>query len=322
MKKSAVLIILFFLMLSNVYAEGIEFSGGIEFEITETIFTSHNVETRGKIYNRTDAPVSFTIKGDLMKWRGVTVASEVIQVTAQPGVSSFTIRNAASYNFDLDSYSLNISASGSGGKAVMLLKNKAISGLPKMDFKQMNFNNRKHPRLMIDGEEGWDILRGKIPGSEEGSFFTNYSSKENEAFAIADISEGYPDAKKMLRGIKLTNNRNAVLCHDEYELYDAHNITWGILTDSESIIRLLYENRNNGEQMINYGPIISKLRLFTLSYNYIDSIYVYSEKSDVVITDFSVQKINYFEDNSLFSVYSENKHKNMMLFSRKRGRLF
>lgn len=59
------------------------------------------------------------------------------------------------------------------------------------------------------------------------------SMNVTEPYAILDITEAYKrDAQKVWRGLKMVDNRKAVLIHDEYILPEKGTITWAIVTDA------------------------------------------------------------------------------------------
>ena len=76
------------------------------------------------------------------------------------------------------------------------------------------------------------MLNNKDQNPEGTATLTRFES--NHPFAQIDLTNGYSkQAKSIIRGVALINNRKAALVHDEFDLTESTDISWGITTDAD-----------------------------------------------------------------------------------------
>jgi len=77
-------------------------------------------------------------------------------------------------------------------------------------------------------------IDGKNQEALATSSMTKFASEVETAFAIVDLSEAYAEsAEKVTRGVRMIDNRRAVLVQDEVDLSESGTIVWGITTDAD-----------------------------------------------------------------------------------------
>jgi hypothetical protein len=77
-------------------------------------------------------------------------------------------------------------------------------------------------------------LNGQEQDPSGTATLTQFDTTGAFPYAQIDLTQGYPgQAKSILRGIALINNRRAALVQDEFELDVQTNIAWGITTDAD-----------------------------------------------------------------------------------------
>lgn len=94
--------------------------------------------------------------------------------------------------------------------------------------------------------------------------------------------------------------------------------------DQNSLVKAFFSHRQPQLIYDKYEARLQELlRSYTYSYNSIDSIYLYSELSDSVITDNSVKPLEPFQDNEWFGKLSgETAQENMLVFPRAKNGVF
>jgi hypothetical protein len=66
------------------------------------------------------------------------------------------------------------------------------------------------------------------------SKFMKFESKKSSAFALIDLTSAYENfAKKVTRGLAMTDGREAVLVQDEFEIKEPCELVWAMTTDAE-----------------------------------------------------------------------------------------
>jgi len=86
-------------------------------------------------------------------------------------------------------------------------------------------NSKSHSVPLLDGEDQDPMATSK---------FIKFESKKSSAFAMIDLTSAYEKfAKKVTRGLALTEGRKAVLVQDEFEIEKTCELIWAITTDAE-----------------------------------------------------------------------------------------
>ncbi|NJK95859.1 MAG: hypothetical protein HC905_13960 [Bacteroidales bacterium] len=81
------------------------------------------------------------------------------------------------------------------------------------------------------------VLNGKNQDISATSQIVKHAVGVAEPFTIIDFTEAYKEfATSALRGLKVVNERKAVLIQDEFEIAKASSISWGITTDATILI--------------------------------------------------------------------------------------
>ena len=78
------------------------------------------------------------------------------------------------------------------------------------------------------------VINGRNQDVYAETKIIKFKSTPKKGFAILDLTSAYKGyAKKMLRGVAIIDNRQAVLIQDEFQLEKPCDITWGITTDAK-----------------------------------------------------------------------------------------
>jgi len=78
------------------------------------------------------------------------------------------------------------------------------------------------------------VINGRNQDVYAETKIIKFKSTPKKGFAILDLTSAYKGyAKKMLRGVAIIDNRQAVLIQDEFQLEKSCDITWGITTDAK-----------------------------------------------------------------------------------------
>ena len=94
--------------------------------------------------------------------------------------------------------------------------------------------------------------------------------------------------------------------------------------DQNSLVKAFFSHHQPQLIYDNYEARLQELlRSYTYSYYSIDSIYLYSELSDTVITDNSVKPLETFQDNEWYGkLFGESAEENMLVFPRAKNGVF
>ena len=94
--------------------------------------------------------------------------------------------------------------------------------------------------------------------------------------------------------------------------------------DQNSLVKAFFSHSQPQLIYDNYEARLQELlRSYTYSYYSIDSIYLYSELSDTVITDNSVKPLETFQDNAWYEkLFGESAEENMLVFPREKNGVF
>jgi hypothetical protein len=66
------------------------------------------------------------------------------------------------------------------------------------------------------------------------SKFIKFESKKSSAFVLVDLTSAYENfAKKVTRGLAMTDGREAVLVQDEFEIEKPCELVWAMTTDAK-----------------------------------------------------------------------------------------
>jgi hypothetical protein len=81
------------------------------------------------------------------------------------------------------------------------------------------------------------LLAGKGQDPLATSKFIKFQSKKSSAFVLIDLTSAYGEfAKKVMRGVAITADRDAVLVQDEFEIKESCEVVWAMTTDAEITI--------------------------------------------------------------------------------------
>jgi len=86
-------------------------------------------------------------------------------------------------------------------------------------------NSKSHSVPLLGGENQDPMATSK---------FIKFESKKSSAFALIDLTSAYENfAKKVTRGLAMTDGRQAVLVQDEFEIEKPCELIWAMTTDAE-----------------------------------------------------------------------------------------
>ena len=85
--------------------------------------------------------------------------------------------------------------------------------------------------------------------------FLKFNSEKSSAFVTIDLTTAYKDfAQKVTRGLKIIQNRKAVLVQDEFEIKRPCRISWGLTTEAAIVA-----DKNTAELTIEGKKLIAKI---------------------------------------------------------------
>jgi len=86
-------------------------------------------------------------------------------------------------------------------------------------------NSKSHSVPLLGGENQDPMATSK---------FIKFESNKSSAFALIDLTSAYENfAKKVTRGLAMTDSREAVLVQDEFEIEKQCELVWAMTTDAE-----------------------------------------------------------------------------------------
>ena len=86
-------------------------------------------------------------------------------------------------------------------------------------------NSKSHSVPLLGGEDQDPMATSK---------FIKFESKKSSAFVLVDLTSAYENfAKKVTRGLAMTDGREAVLVQDEFEIEKPCELVWAMTTDAE-----------------------------------------------------------------------------------------
>jgi hypothetical protein len=94
-----------------------------------------------------------------------------------------------------------------------------------MRWSYYRLNSKSHSVPLLGGEDQDPMARSKL---------IKFESKKNSAFAQIDLTSAYEKyARKVTRGLAMTEGRKAVLIQDEFEIEKPCELVWAMTTDAE-----------------------------------------------------------------------------------------
>ena len=94
-----------------------------------------------------------------------------------------------------------------------------------MRWSYYRLNSKSHSVPLLGGENQDPMATSK---------FIKFESKKSSAFALIDLTSAYEKyAKKVTRGLAMTDGREAVLVQDEFEIEKPCELVWAMTTDAE-----------------------------------------------------------------------------------------
>ena len=100
------------------------------------------------------------------------------------------------------------------------------------------------------------LLNGENQNAYAKSSFMKVQTETSQPFVLVDLTDAYKKfAKKVIRGVAMTEGRQAVLVQDEFDLDKTCALTWGMTTDA----KIQITQKGSAELTIGDKKLIAKI---------------------------------------------------------------